>query len=203
MKRGTSQGSGGSAFWNESALDLCGQLTGSISRHREASRELRHAVLLAPGECGRNELDVSRGGRIENGVAECWVRVDHLDLKRVGNEHGQRAFPDEHADCRPPERLVEHGRIVDGAPDDVVLAERCRWRMMDLVGEDNADLVRPCLLGHRCNPPPEAEELATVVRSVVVNGARGAGAVFAQRVLGLLQCGDLIDAAAADAWTAA
>src|SRR5262245_36108396 len=139
----------------------------------------RHAILLAPGECGRNKLDMRRRGRIENGITEFWVRIDHLDLQRVGNEHGQRALPDEHVDRRPTQRLVEHAWIADGTSDDVVSPERCGWRIMDLVSEDNADSVGPCLLGHRRDPPPEAEELATIVRSIVVNGARGAGAMLA------------------------
>src|SRR5262245_37208918 len=101
--------------------------------------QLRHAVLLAPGERGWNELDVLRSGWIENGVAEGWVRIDHLGLERVGNEHGQRAFPNEHVDRGLTHRLVEHARVADGAPDDVVPSERCRWRIVNLVSEDYAD----------------------------------------------------------------
>jgi hypothetical protein len=42
---------------------------------------------------------------------------------------------------------------------------------MNFVGEDDADPVGTCLLGHHRDPPPQAVEFAAVVWPVIIDGA--------------------------------
>src|SRR5437762_1288674 len=123
-----------------------------------------HAVLLAPFERAREERAVWRVDRIEDGVAELRIRINQPLAALIADEDRQRALEDEHVHGGLAVGRVEYRGIGKRPRNDVDLLERRARRVAHFDREHDTDPVRPRLLGHRLDAPPEAIVRAADVR---------------------------------------